>query len=718
VSDDNSGIGPDGRFDQAQNWSPGEDQTAAGHVPPPQPVQPAQPMPPAQPAQSAQPAQMWGDATQNLAQQPGSGYTQPQDFTQQSPASGYTPPPQVPGSGGPWSGWEQQGQPGPQPSFPPLPTADAEPGSRGPGRRIAVATGIGVVGIIGLATVLLLNQTGASGAAKVNNAAATPKPSGFQPTATTPAGDAKQTAAAFLADWQSGNFSAAAQYTDDPTDAQTVLSAYRTGLNLSGLQLTEQNATAAGVVSFSVSASVSSTGTIAAGASTAASASTSAAATTGTASSTASGSATSATGTWAYTSQLTAYKKNGGWYVKWDPTMVAPNVSTTVHPVALAVEPGAGKVTDASGNDLSASSQAALQNIATLMKKNTTTGQGTAGLEIALEDSSGKIVSGSAKVLTNAVSTGVVKTTIDPSLETVATAAVAELPRSSMVVLRPSTGAILAIANSTGTSDVALTGTLAPGSSMKVITTTGLLADGLLSNGINTAVGCPLVETVQGVKIHNSTDSANSASGTEDFEPNNTPFSTDFSMSCNNAFTQWWTQMAGGKLAGAASTYYGLNEPWDIGLGSKGTYFSMPTDQSGSELAEELYGQGLVEANPLSMASVAATVDTGSFHQPYLVDGLTDKTTATALPSTVKSQLYTVMREVITSGTAAAVGFGSGVYGKTGTAEADANKDKNPNGWMIVFDPSKDLAIAAVVVDSNFGAKTAGPEVNYVLQHS
>ena len=706
MSDDNSGIGPDGRFDQAQNWSAGEDQAAAGHVPPPQP---AQPMPP------AQPAQMWGDATQNLAQQPGSGYTQPQNYTQQPPASGYPPPQQVPGSGGQWAGWEQQEQPGRQPAFPPLPMADADAGSRGPG-KVAVATGIGVAGIIGLVAVLLLNQTGASGAAKVNNAAATPKPSGFQPTATTPAGDAKQTAAAFLSAWQSGNFSAAAQYTDDPTDAQTVLTAYRTGLNLSGLQLTEQTATAAGVVSFSVSASVSSTGTIAAGASTAASASTSA--TAGTASSTASGSATSATGTWAYTSQLTAYKKNGGWYVKWDPTMVAPNVSTTVHPVALAVEPGAGKVTDASGNDLSASSQSALQNIAALMKKNTTTGQGTAGLEIALEDSSGKIVSGSAKVLTNAVSTGVVKTTIDPSLETVATTAVAELPRSSMVVLRPSTGAILAIANSTGTSDVALTGTLAPGSSMKVITTTGLLADGLLSNGINTDVGCPLVETVQGVKIHNSTDSANSASGTEDFEPNNTPFSTDFSMSCNNAFTQWWTQMAGGKLASAASTYYGLNEPWDIGLGSKGTYFSMPSDQSGSELAEELYGQGLVEANPLSMASVAATVDTGSFHQPYLVDGLTDKTTATALPSTVKSQLYTVMREVITSGTAAAVGFGSGVYGKTGTAEADANKDKNPNGWMIVFDPSKDLAIACVVVDSNFGAKTAGPEVNYVLQHS
>jgi cell division protein FtsI/penicillin-binding protein 2 len=175
--------------------------------------------------------------------------------------------------------------------------------------------------------------------------------------------------------------------------------------------------------------------------------------------------------------------------------------------------------------------------------------------------------------------------------------------------------------------------------------------------------------------------------------------------------------MAGGKLPSTAQNYFGLNQPWDLGLGSSGTYFTMPTGQTGSELAEELYGQGVIEANPLSMASVAATVDTGVFHQPYLVPGLTDLKTATPLPGSVKDQLYTVMREVVTSGTAAGVGFGAGVYGKTGTAEADANKDHNPNGWMIVFDPDKDLAIAAVVVDSNFGASTAGPEVNYVLQH-
>jgi Penicillin binding protein transpeptidase domain/NTF2-like N-terminal transpeptidase domain len=570
-------------------------------------------------------------------------------------------------------------------------------------RKWFMASGIGVIAIVGLTTVLVVSQTGASAssrrvdasvAAKAGAILKKAKPAGFQPTVSTPAGAARQTAQAFLTAWQSGNLKQAAAYTDDPAAAQSVLSDYSAGLHLRGLGLKPTSSTAAGLVGFSVSASV------------------------GTGGSSSAASATSATGTWSYTSKLTAYQSAGGWYVKWDPSLVAPNVSATVHPIAVAIKPGPARVTDADGNSLSASSQVALQNIAATMEESVKTTQGKAGLAIELENSSGHVVSGSTDELSQPVNTDVIKTTIDPTMETVATAAVGELPRSAMVVLQPSTGAILAVANSTGYGDVALTGTFAPGSSMKVVTTTGLLTDGMLPEGIDTPVGCPLVETVQGVKIHNSTSSPNSSAGTEDFEPNGTPFSTDFAQSCNNAFTQWWQVMDNGKLANAASDYYGLNRPWDIGLGSQNTYFSMPSDQSGSELAEELYGQGLIEANPLSMASVGATVDTGTFHQPYLVSGLTDMATATPLPSSVKSDLYTLMREVVTSGTAQAVGFGPGVYGKTGTAEAAANKDNYPNGWMVVFDPSKDIAVGCLVVDSNTGALTAGPEANYVLQHS
>ncbi|HTJ70773.1 MAG TPA: NTF2-like N-terminal transpeptidase domain-containing protein [Actinospica sp.] len=758
VSYENSGTEPDGRHNGQQqppnNWQPAAptDDSSWQPQPPQQPTEnpawqqqstPASDQPTTvwpQPQQqstpaSDQPTTVWPQQQQQqsmpASDQPTTVWPQQQQSAPASdqPTTVWPQPPQqsmpasgqpttawqqpAPGSSGPFGGsgaFGQSSSSGPSGPFSALPEASiGGPGGpfdpaagepRRPRTKLAVAGGIGVVGIIGLATVLIMSQNGSaapstnvSAGGGTRSASASPSPSGFQPTATAPAAAAAQTAQVFLTAWESGNFKQAASYTDNPSEAQTVLSSYGTGLNLAGLKITPQGSTADGVVTFQVAANTTTGGS-------------------------STNKATYASGTWTYSSKLTAYKKDGGWWIKWDPSLVAPNLTSSTHPVAVAVHPGAAKVTDASGNDLSSSSQSALQDVAAIMKQNTKSAQGTAGLEIVFEDSSGKVVDGSKQVLSKAVSTQTVKTTIDPGMESLATSAVGELPRSAMVVLRPSTGAILAVANSSGYSDVALTGTLAPGSSFKVVSTTALLVDGELPQGINTKVGCPLVETVQGVKIHNSTSSANSSAGTEDFEPNTTPFSTDFAQSCNNAFTQWWQQEAGGKLAGAASTYYGLNKSWDIGLGSQGTYFSMPSHQSGSELAEELYGQGEIEANPLTMASVAATVDTGSFHQPYLVSGLTDMASATSLPSSVKSQLWSVMREVVTSGTADAVGFGSGVYGKTGTAEADANKDHYPNGWMIVFDPSKDLAIAAVVVDSNFGAKTAGPEVNYVLQHS
>ena len=724
MSDENSGgQGPwTGQEWNAEPAPPPEPQAYPQAGADAQPTQHIAPNPLSSSPWTAEPAQQPYQPQQQQQQMP----QMPQQPTQQSYGQQYQQP-HIPRPANYWgaagaapNGPQHQQQyqyehPQPESAAPPFDTARSGADRRRP--RLIWAGGIGGAVVVAVAAVLLFTQS--SGAATGAHAAATvtkpkPTPSGYQPNAGTAAAKAAQTAGVFLNAWQGGDFQLAASYTDDPSAAQSTLSSFHTGLGLNGLQVTAGTATAAGVVDFTVKAAVASTGTVDADASSGATPSP--AASTGAATGSGS-SATAASGTWTYTSHLTAYQKNGGWWVKWDPSLVAPGMTASLHPVALAIRPTVASVTDASGGSLSASSQPALQNIAALIKENTTNHQGTAGLEIALENSSGAVVSGSADTLSDATSSGSVATTIDPTLESLATTAVGKLPRSAMVILRPSTGAILAVANSAGDADYALTGTLAPGSSFKVVTTTALLTSGMLPQGINTPVGCPLIEDVQGVKIHNSTDSPNSLSGTEDFEPNNTPFSTDFAQSCNNAFTQWWTKMDGGKLADAASTYYGLNQPWDLGLGSKGTYFSMPSDQSGSELAEELYGQGLIEANPLSMASIAATVDTGAFHQPYLVAGVTDKATATPLPSSVQSQLYTVMREVVTGGTAVSVGFGAGIYGKTGTAEAAANKDNNPNGWMIVFDPSQDLAIGCVVIDSNFGASTAGPETNYVLQH-
>ena len=179
--------------------------------------------------------------------------------------------------------------------------------------------------------------------------------------------------------------------------------------------------------------------------------------------------------------------------------------------------------------------------------------------------------------------------------------------QSSMIVIQPSTGQILAIANNAGQNDFALTAQVAPGSTMKVITSAALLNAGVLTP--QSPVACPSAYTVTGITYHNDQGES---------EPPGTPFSTDFAQSCNNAFTTQWPHLSG-KLASTAKDYFGLNQKWDIGIGGlSASYFNAPASASGSELAQEAFGEGSLVASPIAMASVAATVDTGTFKQPIL----------------------------------------------------------------------------------------------------
>ena len=112
------------------------------------------------------------------------------------------------------------------------------------------------------------------------------------------------------------------------------------------------------------------------------------------------------------------------------------------------------------------------------------------------------------------------------------------------------------------------------------------------------------------------------------------------------------------------------------------------------------------------MASVAATIDSGRFRQPYLATGA-PRVTARPLPPRTDRWMKRMMRAVVTSGTAAPIGFGPGVYAKTGTADVD--RQGQPNSWLIAFDPSRNLAVACLVVNAGYGAQFAGPEVKAFL---
>jgi cell division protein FtsI/penicillin-binding protein 2 len=235
---------------------------------------------------------------------------------------------------------------------------------------------------------------------------------------------------------------------------------------------------------------------------------------------------------------------------------------------------------------------------------------------------------------------------------------------------------------------------------MKVITSAALLNAGVLTQWSD--VPCPESYTVQGVTYHNDNDEA---------LPDGTPFIADFAQSCNNAFSTQWTRLSG-LLASTAQKYFGLDQEWDIGIGQSAIYFSAPQDASGPELAAEAFGEGELEASPLAMASVAATVDSGQFRQPVLFPG-TGTVSASPLPASTDQQLKDMMRDVVTEGTADSIGFGPDVYAKTGTA--DVQGQEKANSWMVAFAPDQDIAIAALVVDAGYGAQVAGPEVKTFL---
>jgi cell division protein FtsI/penicillin-binding protein 2 len=409
-----------------------------------------------------------------------------------------------------------------------------------------------------------------------------------------------------------------------------------------------------------------------------------------------------ATGAWTHQSALVAYQRAGGpgWVIQWQPDVVAPNLTTGQHLATVAVPPPGPLVTDSAGTPLSSYDDPALTHIAGLLSQKAPAGMGRPGLSVQIEDAGGHAVPGSQAAVTPPQA-GQLATTISPQAERAARAAVSQAQGSAMIAIDPFTGHILAIANNSGYNDFALTASVAPGSTMKIITSTALINSGLTS--ASSPVSCPAAYTVQGITYANDQGES---------EPAGTSFSDDFARSCNNAFTQWWGDLSG-KLASTASTYYGLNQPWDIGIpGESATYFNAPATASGSELAEEAFGEGQLKASPLAMASVAATVDSGQFRQPVLIPG-TQTVSAAPLPPGTDSQLQTMMRDVVTEGTAASIGLGPDVYAKTGTA--DVQGQEQPNSWMVAFAPDKNVAVAALVLNAGYGAQVAGPEVKTFL---
>ena len=301
-----------------------------------------------------------------------------------------------------------------------------------------------------------------------------------------------------------------------------------------------------------------------------------------------------------------------------------------------------------------------------------------------------------------------VKTTLDVKIQNAADAALAgETRRSALVAVRVSDGAVVAVANGPGGSNLnlAFTAQVPPGSTFKMVSTYGLLEAGAVA--LDTPVDCPATTVVEGRTFKNSDGLG--ALGT-------VPWRTAFAKSCNTAFVALAPKLGDNGLA-TAGTALGLGGPWDMGVEAFSGKVS--TGGSATEKAAASFGQGTTVVSPVAMAAATAAVARGRWKQPVLV---TDPAPANPAPdgpelkATTLDPLRAMMREVVTSGSAVALKglAGTPLYGKTGTAEFDSADPTKTHAWFIGF--KGDIAFAVFGENGGGGAATAVPLAGKFLQ--
>ncbi|WP_460066540.1 penicillin-binding transpeptidase domain-containing protein [Streptomyces sp. YKOK-I1] len=480
----------------------------------------------------------------------------------------------------------------------------------------------------------------------------------------------------FLTAWQQGSVAKAAAATDDSTAAAALLTGYTKDAHVSDVTLTAGKRTG-DKVAFSVKGTVT---------------------------------YKKVTKPLSYDSALTVVRraKDGRATVGWHASVVHPDLSDGDTLVTGEAGNPPVKALDRDGGEITAARYPSLGTVLDgLREKYGKKAGGTAGVELRVvrgKASKAKKASDKTLLELSKGTPGTVRTTLSPTLQAAAEQQVAKTARASVVVLRPSTGEILAVANTNHGFNTAFNGSLAPGSTWKVAVSSLLIEKGLAS--ADKVHPCPKTFTYGGWKFHND----------DDFQIKGGTFKASFARSCNTAFISQAGELDNDTMTQQAQQVFGLSmNNWAIGVPSFDG--SVPV-QSGAQMAASLIGQGGVRMNPLNMASVSATVKSGTFHQPYLVAPSVDhRTLATAsrtMSASTLSQLRELMKYTADYGTAAEAmsGLGGDDGAKTGSAEVDGQS--KPNGWFTAY--KGDLAAAGVVQAGGHGGDTAGPIVAALLK--
>ncbi|HEY6779707.1 MAG TPA: penicillin-binding protein 2 [Thermoleophilaceae bacterium] len=269
-----------------------------------------------------------------------------------------------------------------------------------------------------------------------------------------------------------------------------------------------------------------------------------------------------------------------------------------------------------------------------------------------------------------------------------------------------------------------------PGSTFKVVTATAALDTGKVSPDSTIDGSSP--QTFSGVPLANF--------GGENFGP--LSFTDALTNSVNTVFAQVGEDVGRKTLVEYMDRYgFGEDPKLDYPDGqmvpsgirnSDGRYVR---GDDGFDVARVAIGQGgaegEVQATPLQMALVAATVANGGvLMKPRLTDRVVakdgrvkeriepDQQSRVMKPETA-AELTQMMSRVVEEGTGTAAALdGIQVAGKTGTAEVGANRELT-DPWFIGFAPLEDPQVAIAVVlerTTGQGGTVAAPIAKAVMQ--
>jgi cell division protein FtsI/penicillin-binding protein 2 len=300
-----------------------------------------------------------------------------------------------------------------------------------------------------------------------------------------------------------------------------------------------------------------------------------------------------------------------------------------------------------------------------------------------------------------------VTTTIVPTIERAAIAALAGR-FGGIAAMNPRTGALLGLAG------VAFSALQPPGSTMKIITTTGALEAGIVK--LSSTFPVATSANLEGYILHNAGGEA--CGGT---------LLNAFAVSCNSVFAPLGAKLGGKRLVDMAERY-GFNQPPGIPGAAE------PTIPSASKIGGDLavgssaIGQGRVQATVLEMTDVAATIAMGGRRPVPTLQAHLPPRFVHVTSRHVAGLLQKLMIAVVQFGTGVSAAIpGVTVAGKTGTAELQntatatganvANSNQLTDAWFVGYAPvgAPRIVAGALFPNQGAGGATAAPAVREVL---